>query len=243
MDIGSQAVLITGGASGIGWALARRFVEAGSEVIVCGRRAEKLAEAARQHPRIRTRACDLAREAERVALAEWIAGEQPRVNVLVNNAGIQNRMAIEGGDWTAAHAELAINLEAPLHLSMLVAPHLARRSNPAIINVTSGLAFVPLAATPVYCASKAALHSFTLSLRRQLSDTPIQVIEVIPPAVDTDLGGPGLHTFGVPVEEFADAVMKQLAAGSLEIAYGFAEQASRASRPELDAIFARMNAR
>ena len=95
----------------------------------------------------------------------------------------------------------------------------------------------------MYCASKAALHSFTLSLRLQLADTPIQVIEVIPPAVDTDLGGPGLHTFGIAVDEFADAVMARLAAGDLEITYGFAEQASRASRQELDEIFARMNAR
>src|SRR5262245_55323529 len=221
MDIGSQTVLITGGASGIGWALAQRFVAAGSDVILCGRRAEKLAEAARRYPRIQTRVCDLAREPDRVALAEWIGREQPRLNVLVNNAGIQNRIAIAGGDWAAAHTELSINLEAPIHLSMLVAPHLARRANPAIVNVTSGLAFVPLAATPVYCASKAALHSFTLALRRQLSDTPIQVIEVIPPAVNTDLGGPGLHTFGVPVDEFADAVMTRLAAGDLEIAYGF----------------------
>jgi uncharacterized oxidoreductase len=243
MDIGSQTVLITGGASGIGWGLAQRFAAAGSEVILCGRRAEKLAEAVRQHPRIQTRVCDLAREPDRKALADWIGSDESRVNVLVNNAGIQNRIAIAGGDWSAARAELAINLEAPIQLAMLAAPHLARRANPAIVNVTSGLAFVPLAATPVYCASKAALHSFTLSLRQQLLDTPIQVIEVIPPAVDTDLGGPGLHTFGVPVDEFVDAVMKQLAAGSLEISYGFAEQASRASRPELDAIFARMNAR
>jgi uncharacterized oxidoreductase len=243
MDIGSQTVLITGGASGIGWALARRFVAAGSDVILCGRRAEKLAEAARQDTRIQTRVCDVAQEAERVALAEWIGREQPRVNVLVNNAGIQNRISIAGGDWNAAHQELAINLAAPVHLCMLLAPILARRPDPAIINVTSGLAFVPLAATPVYCATKAALHSFTISLRRQLADTPVQVIEVIPPAVDTDLGGPGLHTFGIPVDEFADAVMKELAAGGLEISYGFAEQASRASRPELEAIFARMNAR
>lgn len=212
-------------------------------MILCGRRAEKLAEAARQHSRIQTRVCDVAREAERVALTEWISREQPRVNVLVNNAGIQNRIVIAGGDWNAAHEELAINLAAPVHLCMLLAPILARRPNPAIINVTSGLAFVPLAGTPVYCAAKAALHSFTVSLRRQLADTPVQVIEVIPPAVDTDLGGPGLHTFGIPVDEFADAVVKQLAAGDLEIAHGFAEQASRASRPELDAIFARMNAR
>jgi uncharacterized oxidoreductase len=111
----------------------------------------------------------------------------------------------------------------------------------AIVNVTSGLAFVPLAGVPVYCATKAALHSFTLSLRRQLSNTPIEVIEIIPPAVDTDLGGPGLHKFGVPVDSFADAVMTRLENGDLEIPYGFAEEASRASRKELDAIFERMN--
>jgi uncharacterized oxidoreductase len=94
---------------------------------------------------------------------------------------------------------------------------------------------------PVYCATKAALRSFTLSLRHQLSNTPIQVIELIPPAVNTDLGGVGLHTFGVPVDEFADAVMKRLESGEMEIAYGFSEKASRASREELDAIFREIN--
>jgi uncharacterized oxidoreductase len=86
------------------------------------------------------------------------------------------------------------------------------------------------------------LHSYTLSLRQQLKDTSIRVIEIIPPAVDTDLGGPGLHTFGANVNEFADDVMGKIQAGAAEAAYGFAEQASRASRPELDAIFQRMNA-
>src|SRR6185369_17813367 len=105
MDIGSQTVLITGGASGIGWGLAQRFAAAGSEVILCGRRAEKLPEAVRQHPRIQTRACDLAREPDRVALAEWVGRDESRINVLVNNAGIQNRIAIAGGDWNAARAE------------------------------------------------------------------------------------------------------------------------------------------
>jgi uncharacterized oxidoreductase len=94
---------------------------------------------------------------------------------------------------------------------------------------------------PVYCATKAALHSFTLSLRRQLAATVIRVVEIAPPAVDTDLGGPGLHTFGVPLGELADAVMPRLQADELEIAYGFAQQSSRASRAELDAIFQRLN--
>jgi uncharacterized oxidoreductase len=243
MDLGSQTVLITGGASGIGWALARRFLDAGSDVIICGRRAEKLEQARRTSPRLTTRVCDVAREADRVALAEWIAREHPSVNVLVNNAGIQQRLQLVGADWAAVKSEIAVNLEAPIHLSMLLAPSLARQRTPAIVNVTSGLAFVPLASVPIYCATKAAFHSFTLSLRRQLADTPLQVIEIIPPAVDTDLGGPGLHTFGVRLEEFADAAATRLAAGDTEITYGFAEQAARASRAELETMFARMNAR
>jgi uncharacterized oxidoreductase len=112
----------------------------------------------------------------------------------------------------------------------------------AIINVTSGLSFVPLANVPVYCATKAALHSFTLSLRWQLRDREVEVIEIIPPAVDTDLQAPGLHTFGVNVDEFADHVFSELESGSIEIAYGTAKTAREASREALDAIYQNMNA-
>lgn len=124
---------------------------------------------------------------------------------------------------------------------MLLLPHLMKQPQAAILNVTSGLSFVPLAATPVYCSTKAALHSFTLSLRHQLAGSSVEVIEIIPPAVDTDLGGPGLHTFGVNVDEFADAAMKQISDGSQEVSYGFAKESSRASREQLDEIFRRMN--
>jgi uncharacterized oxidoreductase len=243
MELGSHTVLVTGGASGIGLALAVRFLRAGSRVIVCGRREDKLREAASANPSLVTRTCDLSNEAERRALAADLIRDFPRLDVLVNNAGIQRRVRLaEDEPWSATHEELAINLEAPVHLSRLFIPHLLTQARPAIINVTSGLSFTPLANVPLYCATKAALHSFTLSLRHQLAGTPIEVIEVIPPAVDTDLGGPGLHTFGVPLDEFADAVMPRLEQGEREIAYGFAEQSSRASRTELDAIFARMNA-
>jgi len=242
MDLSSSTVLITGGASGIGLALAERLLRAGSEVIICGRREEKLWEAQEAHPELKIRVCDVARDEERLALFEWAVGEHPGLNVLVNNAGIQRYLQlIQPEEWERSREEIAINLEAPLHLSALFIPHLQRQQRPAIINVTSGLAFVPMARAPIYCATKAALHSFTLSLRHQLADTPIEVIEVIPPAVNTDLGGPGLHTFGVPLDEFADAAVARLQAGDVEIAYGFAEQASRASRGEIDAIFQRMN--
>src|SRR4051812_48416602 len=106
MDLGSQTVLITGGASGIGWALARRFLSAGSDVIVCGRRAARLEEAARAEPRITTRVCDLALEQDRIGLADWIVREHPRVNVLVNNAGIQNRVTRLDGDWVVLKNEI-----------------------------------------------------------------------------------------------------------------------------------------
>ena len=242
MDLGSQTILITGGATGIGWALAQRFLDAGSTVIICGRREDKLREAQQRRPQLHTRVCDIAQESERVALHQWIVRERPGVNVLVNNAGIQRRARIADDDWAAARQELAINLDAPIHLATLFARHLAAQPAAAIVNVTSGLAFVPLTMTPVYSATKAALHSFTLSLRQQLAGTPVQVIEIIPPAVDTDLGGPGLHTFGVPVDEFADFVMAKVANGELEIPYGTAVNSSRASREERDAMFATMNA-
>jgi len=243
MDLSSNTVLVTGGGSGIGLALAARFLQAGSTVVICGRRASQLSQAQASYPGLRTRVCDLERESERVALCAWISRELPETNVLINNAGIQKRLALDGRDpWQHIHQEIAINLEAPIHLTTLLLALLARRPHPAILQVTSGLAFVPLASVPVYCATKAAMHSFTLSLRRQLAGTPVRVIEIAPPAVDTDLGGPGLHTFGVPVEELMKAVIPRLQAGDTEIAYGFAEKSSRASRQELDEMFARMNA-
>jgi uncharacterized oxidoreductase len=241
MELASHTVLVTGGATGIGLALASRFLAAGSDVIICGRRADKLREAQQAHPRLQTRVCDLTIDADRVAFARSIVRDFPTLDVLVNNAGIQRRVALADEEpWARIHEELAINLEAPIHLTRLLIPHLVARERPAIVNITSGLAFVPLPATPVYSATKAALHSFTLSLRHQLAATPIAVIEIQPPAVATDLGGPGLHTFGVPLDEFADAVMPRLERGDREIAYGFAEQASRASRAELDEMFARL---
>ena len=244
MDMSSNTVLITGGASGIGLALAERFLRAGSEVIVCGRREDKLREAQAKHPALRTRVCDVAQPAERIALAEWARGALPRLNVLVNNAGIQRRVDVaELGDWEAGRQELAINLEAPIHLSALLVAHLRAQPRAAIINVSSGLAFAPLATVPVYCATKAALHSYTLSLRHQLADSSVRVLEIVPPAVDTDLGGAGLHTFGVNVNDFADSVMARLGQGELEVGYGTAEERRRSSRDELDTWFQRMNAR
>jgi uncharacterized oxidoreductase len=242
MDLASTSVLVTGGATGIGLAIAEYFLRAGSEVAICGRREEHLLTARDTHPTLKLRTCDLTRVSDRVALADWAAGELPRLNVLVNNAGIQRRFELAAThDWERTQEEIAVNFEAPVHLCELLIPHLIRQQRAMIINVTSGLAFAPMAIAPVYCATKAALHSFTLSLRQQLSASSITVVEMVPPAVNTDLGGAGLHTFGVPVTELVNGVMPRIEAGELEVAYGFAEQASRASRAELDEIFRRIN--
>src|SRR5665213_2880039 len=223
MELGGHTMLITGGASGIGLALATRFLRAGSRVIVCGRRADALRDAAAAHPGLITHVGDVATAAAREALIAWVTKAHPDVNVLVNNAGVQRRLQLtEPANWDEVHQEIAINFEAPLHLSMLLLPHLAGQPRPAILNITSGLSFTPLTAAPVYSATKAALHSLTLSLRQQLANTPVSIVEIIPPAVNTDLGGVGLHTFGAPLDEFADAVFARLGAGDLEIAYGFA---------------------
>jgi Short-chain dehydrogenase involved in D-alanine esterification of lipoteichoic acid and wall teichoic acid (D-alanine transfer protein) len=244
MELSGNTILITGGATGIGLAFARRFLEAGNEVIICGRRAERLQEAKEKFPQIHTRVCDVAVESQRVELFDWAASRFPNLNVLMNNAGIQRRVRLdESEDWEETRSEIAINFEAPVHLSRLFLPLLQKQKRAAIINVTSGLSFVPLANVPVYSATKAALHSFTLSLRYQLRETSVEVIEIAPPAVDTDLGGVGLHTFGVNVDEFADAMFQGLKRGETEIAYGTAAEASRASRAELDEIFEDMNRR
>jgi len=132
------------------------------------------------------------------------------------------------------------NMEAPIHLSMLFAPFFAKKEDATIINVTSGLAFTPAMFAPIYSATKAALHSFTMSLRYQLSETSVEVIEVAPPAVNTDLGGVGLHNLGEPLDAFADGIFQGLEEGKMEIGYGTSEKAMRMSRDEIDQQLAKM---
>lgn len=243
MDYRSSTILITGGASGIGFALARRFISLGATVIACGRRAGQLKLAQEQEPRLHAIQCDVSREEERVRLAAQVTGDFPALNVLVNNAGIQNRPPPlrQQQSWDSYRQEVATNFEAPMHLSQLLMPHLLQAKEAAIINVSSGLAFAPMSFMSCYCATKAALHSFTLSLRHQLRSTGISVVEVVPPKVNTDLGGKGLHDDGVPLGEYSDAAFAAILEGQLEIGFGTSERMRRASREELDEAFGRMN--
>ena len=243
MNLSANTILITGGASGIGLALAERFLQAGSKVIICDLSQEALEEAKRANPQLETLVCDVGQEEDRISLFNKIKAQFPEVNILVNNAGIQRRLRFTEyeEDWSQTHQEIMVNLEAPIHLSALFIPLLRNQYHPAIINISSIVAFVPATWIPVYSATKAAIHSFTMSLRHQLNKPRIAVIEIVPPGVQTDLGGPGLHDFGVPLPEFTDAVMKALERDELEIGYGTAEKARAASREETDKMFKQLN--
>lgn len=248
MQISGNTVLITGGSTGIGYAMAESFLEVGNEVIICGRREGKLLEAQRNHPGLQIRVCDVADETERRTLLEWTTTNFGNINILVNNAGIQRDIDFTKGiaEFLTGESEIKINLEAPIVLSGLFIPYLTGKKEAAIINVSSGLGFVPAGRMPVYSATKAGMHAFSMALRQQLLRSGIRVFEVVPPAVDTELNPQGRARrpdFRVDLKpgEFAAAVMKGIANDIFEIGYGMTEGFINASRAELDQSFQRMN--
>ncbi len=239
MKISNNKILITGGASGIGLGLTERFINENNTVIICGRRESLLKEISRKFPSIITKACDLSSADERENLYKWISEEHNDLNILINNAGIQQWMSISDNNfYERSKEEITINIDAPVHLTALF---INLKSLNTIINVTSGLSFVPLTKTPVYSASKAFLHSFTLSLRYLLKPKNIEVIELIPPALNTDLGGKGIHDNAPPVSDFINAAFEQLKMGKTEITLGFSESMAKAGPEDLQNAFNRMN--
>jgi len=239
MKISNNKILVTGGGSGIGFGLTERFLKENNTVIICGRRESVLKDVVKKYPSVITKICDLSKEAERADLYSWIAENHKDLNVLVNNAGIQNWMSVSDEDFfQKAKEEIAINVEAPLHLTSLF---LKLNSLKTVINVTSGLSFVPMARMPVYSATKAFFHSYTLSLRHILRSKNIEVIEVIPPALNTDLGGTGLHNSAPAVSDFIDAIFLQMALGKTEVSFGFSESMTKAGPEDLQKAFDRMN--
>ncbi|MFH5776511.1 SDR family oxidoreductase [Paracoccus broussonetiae] len=207
-----NTILITGGGSGIGQELARRFHDLGNTVIVAGRRIEALQETIAGRDGMHALTLDID-SAEGIAdFAERLLAAHPAVNVLVNNAGIMRfEDASAGRDLADAEATVTTNLLGPIRLTNALVDHLKSQAGSAIINVTSGLAFVPLLTTPTYNATKAAIHSYTVALREVLKGR-VEVIELAPPAVQTGLtpgqeSRPGYQ----PLGEFADEVMALLA--------------------------------
>lgn len=238
MNLSGNTILITGGTSGIGWAFAEEFISRGNTVIICGRRENRLAEMKEKHPQVVTRVCDVNEASDRIALVEWVISNYPQTNILINNAGVQLLADLtKPVDLQRIHTEIETNLVAPIHLSSLFAAHLKNKTEAAIVNISSGLAFVPLAFMPVYCATKAAIHSLTLSLRYQLRNTSVKVFEIAPPATDTELGSDRRNDKneshgGMPVDEFLQEAMSGLENDVIETAVGTAEN-SRAKREEL----------
>lgn len=239
MNLSNNKILITGGASGIGLGLTEAFLSRNNSVIICGRRKEVLDEVVAQYPNVIAKVCDLSVAEERIALYEWIKTNHSDLNVLINNAGIQNWMEIDQEDFfLKAQAEIVTNIEAPIHLTTLFAK---LKGLTTILNVTSGLSFVPLTKAPIYSATKAFFHSFTLSLRHLLSSKNIEVIEIIPPALNTDLGGKGLHDYAPPVSDFISAIFTQLEQGETSLTFGFSETMANADPAKLKETFNQLN--
>ncbi|TCP97872.1 putative oxidoreductase [Sphingomonas sp. PP-F2F-A104-K0414] len=203
-----NTILITGGGSGIGQALAHRFHDLGNTVIIAGRRQDTLDQAIAGRPNMHGVTVDIDDATAITAFAASVIARFPALNVLVNNAGIMRTETLDvARDLSDAEATITTNLLGPIRLTNALVDHLLSRGDATIVNVTSGLSFVPLITTPTYSATKAALHSYTMSLRAALNGK-VEVVELAPPAVQTELT-PGQSTRDgyQPLEAFADVVL------------------------------------
>lgn len=251
MKITGNTVLITGGASGIGFGLAEAFVKAGNQVLICGRRTSRLKEAQKMLPQLKVRLCDVSKKQDREDLFNWVKKDHPGLNILINNAGISRSIDFKQGmpELMRGEDEIAVNFVAPVQLSAYFIPLLAQKAEAAIMNVSSGLGFVPMASTPLYCATKAALHSFTLSLRFQLKDTPVKVFEIIPPIVETDLGkdstDPSVRAghHGILPSDLAAEVLQGMRNDEYEMVSGIAKGLMEGSRQNFAETFRALNSR
>lgn len=222
MKTAGKRVLITGGGSGIGLHLAKVFLENGSKVIITGRSLAKLEQAKQEHPELEIAQCDVTNDAQIQALLDRCNSEFGGVDILVNNAGILNEFNIAEGTFPVTHQlkEIDIDFGGPVRMVHYFLPNLLEKSEAAIVNVSSGLAFIPFAVSPVYSGTKAALHSWTLSLRKQLASTNVKVFELMPPVVDTEMTD---NLEGIPKmtpEKHADLFMKGFLNDKLEITPG-----------------------
>jgi uncharacterized oxidoreductase len=215
MDLSNRTVLITGGSSGIGLGLAEAFYSRGSTVIVCARDEKGLVAVAARLPGVVTLPCDVADEQQRRDLAAEVLRSFPGLDVLVNNAGVQKYVDLKQGyaELKSGGDEIAVNFVAVVELTALFIEHLLSRPAAAVVNISSGLAFMPMPSTPIYNATKAAVHTYSLVLRQQLKGTSVQVVEIVPPLVDTNLNREGREAAGqkfrgMSVQEYIPTVVK-----------------------------------
>ena len=213
MNLTGNTILITGGGSGIGRGLAKEFHELGNQVIIAGRRKQALDDTTAANPGMKSLTLDIENPDAIRAFAAQVSAEFPNLNVLVNNAGIMRAEKLLASNDPAqnylpdAEAIVATNLLGPIRLIAALLPQLQKQPHSAIMNVSSGLAFLPLTLTPTYCATKAAIHSYTLSLRYQLKATSTEVLELVPPYVATDLMSGASDPRAMPLNQFIAEVM------------------------------------
>lgn len=250
MKARANTVFITGGTSGIGKGLAEAFHKLGNQVIISGRRENRLHDLCAANPGMRYFVLDVRNPMAIHTVAQKVVSEFPSLNCVFNNAGVQRRLDLASGtepDEEALQDEINTNLLGVIRIATEFIPHLIHQPNAVLVNVSSGLAYVPLARFPIYCATKAAVHSFTLSIRHQLKASGVQVIELIPPWVVTELGGPqkSVPSAGpqpMPLKTFVEETLKKLKNGTDEIAVADASNLVAAANSEtLKAVFARMN--
>jgi uncharacterized oxidoreductase len=209
MKLSGNTILITGGGSGIGRGLAEEFHKLDNQVIVAGRRKQALDDTIAANPGMNADVFDVQNAASIRDFAAQVTADFPTLNVLINNAGIMRHENLhkQQDDLADAEAIVATNLLGPIRLTAALLPHLKKQPHSAIINVSSGLAFVPLVFTPTYCATKAAIHSYTQSLRFQLRSTSVEVLELIPPYVQTHLMDGADDPRAMPLGKFIAEVM------------------------------------
>jgi uncharacterized oxidoreductase len=227
MELTNRTVLVTGGTGGIGLGIAEAFHRFKSKVIICGRNKKKLSRVKEQFPDITALPCDLGDAGQIKALAMDVLHRFPTLDILVNNAGIQRYIDLKKGfdELKSGEDEITINFVSPVELTSLFIGHLMKRPSAAIINVSSGLGFMPMLDTPIYNATKAAIHTYSLVLRQQLKDTPVKVIEIVPPMVDTDLNKEGRNAAhakfrGISVSEYIPSIINGLKNDAEIIFYG-----------------------
>ena len=225
MNLKGRTILITGGSSGIGLAFALKFLELGNQVIVTGRRQAMLDQVKAKYPKLHTIQSDVANPVQIAALAARVKADFPKLDVLMNNAGIMihRNLTAPAADLAELTAEMNINVAGVIGMTSAFIDILTANRG-TLINVSSGLAFVPLPSAPIYSASKAAIHSYTQSLRFQLEKTGVEVIELMPPAVKTDLAADMADGFTlITTDELVKQSFASLKAGTLEIRPGQAK--------------------
>ncbi|MFA6977727.1 MAG: SDR family NAD(P)-dependent oxidoreductase [Ignavibacteriaceae bacterium] len=222
MVLQKNTILITGGSSGIGLALAKKLIEKNNKVLICSRSNEKLEKAKTNNPAVEIFQCDISKEKECERLTDWIKEKHPECNILINNAAVV-RIADFNKDEKIiekANAEIQTNLLAPIILSKFLIPIIENNPNPKLINITSGLAYVPKTTYPFYNATKAALHSFTQVLRVQMQKSAIDIIEVFFPVVDTPFHKGNPPRGAISAIKAVDEMITGIEKGKMEIRVG-----------------------